>query len=234
MSKKNSKDAEKRRQKKRAKQKAQRGSRLVAYRTEQARKAAYPSKLRAARELTKGGASLPPLGDEDYTFWLCHGANYLASDSETGVWNPLFEDIYTGTLPDPESIAQKVLHTYSAELEAEGKFGGVPRAVLAWTVTDRSIVTIYKHEAVRRLLEKDSECDAEGLARQPYNPTVWSLMDKVKARSLAAVDDPPQAEDPTEVEESHDPRISSDPDDPAVGLHPDSPETGHPPAGSSD
>ena len=186
---KNNKDAEKRRQKKLAKQKAQRGPRLVAFRAEQARQTAYQTKLREARALTKGGESLPPLGDEDYTFWLCHGANYLASDSETGVWNPVFEDIYTGTLPAPENIAQRVLHTYAAQLASEGKFNGVPRAVLAWTVTDRSIVTIYKHAAVRQLLEKDPKCDAEALARSPYNQTVWSLMDRVKARSLAAGDE---------------------------------------------
>lgn len=182
------KDQEKRRHKKLARQKAHRGERVAAYKAEQARKALYYAKLQAARQLTRGGESLAPLGDEDYTFWLCHGANYLASDSETGVWNPLFEDIYTGTLPLPEDIAQKVIRTYQQELDTEGTFGGVPRAVLAWTVTDRAIVTIYKHEAVRQLRAKDPECDAEALARAPHNPTVWSLMDKVKARSLAAGD----------------------------------------------
>ena len=186
---KNNKAQEKRRQKKLAKQKANRPSRVSAYKAAQAeqaaRRAAYREKILAARALTKGGESLTPLGDEDYIFWLCHGANYLASNSETGVWSPVFEDIYSGSLPEPESVAQKVLGAYQKELEAEGAFGGVPRAVLAWTVTDRSIVTIYKHEAVRRLMEKDPECDAESLARAPHNPTVWTLMDKVKERSLA-------------------------------------------------
>lgn len=187
---KNPKDREKHRQKKLAKQKANRGTRLAAFKAEQARRAVYQAKMRTMRleqaKLLQDGQQVPVLSDEDYLFWLCHGANYLASDSSTGVWAPIFEDIYQGTLPNPESVAQKVLATYQEALETEGKFGGVPRAVLAWTVTDRNIVSVYKHEAVRRLREKDPECEAEVLARTPHNPVVWSLMDKVKERSLAA------------------------------------------------
>ena len=183
---KNPKDREKRRQQKAARQKATRGARLAAFRAAQAQKTAKRMKIRG---LLQDGVSLPPLGDEEYLFWLSHGANFLASDSEKGIWSPIFEGIYEGNMPEPESIAHKVMDTYHEELEGEGSFGGVPRAVLAWTVTDRNIITIYKHEALRRRKEKDPECDAEALARTPYNPTVWAMMDKVKARSLTAGDE---------------------------------------------
>jgi hypothetical protein len=182
------KQQEKRRQKKIAKQKANRGDRVAAFKAEQAQRAAHRKKIVDWRGLLKGAVSVPPLSDEDYTFWLCHGANYLASDSEQGIWAPLFEDIYQGRLPPPESIAQRVLHAYQAQLEAEGKFGGIPRAVLAWTVTDRQVVSVYKHEAVRRLAAKNPGGDVEALARSPHNPVVWGMMDQVKARSLAAGD----------------------------------------------
>lgn len=183
---KNRKAQEKRRQKKQAKQKTTRGARLAAYKREIAKAKARQKKLWEVRSLMKDGEVLTPLSDEEYVFWLCHGANYIASDSASGVWSPIFEGIYQGTLPQPEAIATMVMTAYHEELEAEGAFKGVPRAVLAWSVTDKSIVTIYKHEAVRRLREKDPECDAESLARAPHNPTVWTLMDKVKERSLAA------------------------------------------------
>ena len=98
---KNPKAQEKRRHAKLAKQKANRTGRVAAFRKEQEDRAVYRARLREARALTKGSVSLPPLSDEDYTFWLCHGANYLASDSATGVWTPIFEDIYSGTLPAP-------------------------------------------------------------------------------------------------------------------------------------
>lgn len=199
---KNRKAQEKRRQKKQAKQKTTRGARLAAYKREIAKAKARQKKLWEVRSLMRGGETLTPLSDEDYVFWLCHGVNYIASDSEKGVWSPIFEDIYQGTLPEPEAIATKVMTAYHEELEAEGAFKGVPRAVLAWSVTDKSIVTIYKHEAVRRLREKDPECDAESLARAPHNPTVWTLMDKVKERSLAVgteMDTEPAASADTEV-----------------------------------
>ena len=175
---KDKKDQAKRRQKKMAKQKSSRGARLEAYRTE---------RIFRARELNKGVASVAMLSDDDYLFWLCHGVNYLTSDSEQGLWDPLFEDIYAGAMPDPEMVAQAVMTRYHDEMEA-GEFGGLPRAVLAWTVLDRDVMSIYKHEAVRRIKALDPECDAEDQARKPHNPTVWTLMDKVRARSLAAGD----------------------------------------------
>ncbi len=188
---KNASDREKQRKKKAAKHKVARVPRVAAFKAERAQQAAYRAKMQALRqqraEVLQSGTTVPVLSDEDYLFWLCHGANYLASDSETGVWSPIFDDIYAGEMPDAESVARKVLDNYKdALLEEDGKFGGVPRAVLAWTVTEKHIVSVYKYEVVRRLLEKDPECDAESLARTPYNAVIWALMDKVKAKSLAA------------------------------------------------
>lgn len=188
---KNASDREKHRQKKAAKHKVARVPRVAAYKAELAQQAAYRTRMQALRqqraEVLKSGTTVPLLSDEDYLFWLCHGANYLASDSETGVWAPVFDDIYAGEMPDAESVARKVLGYYSeVVLEEDGKFGGVPRAVLAWTVTEKHIVSVYKYEVVRLLLAKDPECDAESLARTPHNAVIWALMDKVKARSLAA------------------------------------------------
>lgn len=181
---KNRKAQEQRRQKKQAKQKNGRDARLASRRRELERARIRQKKLWTLRSLAQGGETLSPLGDDDYVYWLCHGVNYIASDHATGVWSPLFEEIYHGTLPQPEAIAERVMTAYSEELKAAGAFSGIPRAVLAWSVMERSIITIYKHEAVRQLKAKDPECDAELLARAPHNSTVWALMDKVKQRSL--------------------------------------------------
>lgn len=200
--KKNLKDREKRRQKKIAKQKAGRASRLAAYRAKHVPK---------VPEALKGAQSLPQLSEEDYIFWLCHGANYLASDSSQGLWTPLFDSIYEDALPKAEEVAQKVMMAYQEDLAQEGSLTGVPRAVLVWTVTDRAVVSVYKHEAVRRLREKDPECDAEALARAPHNPTVWSLMDQVKARTLAAGVEM-DAEEASEKQNEEDPGLEPVPD----------------------
>jgi len=68
-------------------------------------------------------------------------------------------------------------------------------------MTEKSNVRIYKYEAERRIQEKmrwpgnaehnpaDDGLDAEALARQPHNPTVWALMLEVRERSLERVVD---------------------------------------------
>ena len=160
--------AAKRRQKKAEKQRRKRQGRLARFKTRQGSEK----------------PAIPDITDDEYVFWLCHGANYLASDETTGVWDPIFEDIYAGKLPEPQSIAQTVMTRYSAEIDAGGAFSGVPRAVLAWTVTDKSIIRVYKHEAERGLKKKDPDSDVEQDARLAHNPVVWALMTKVKQRLI--------------------------------------------------
>lgn len=183
------KQAAKRRQKKRERQKAKRPAR-VARRTAESKargkKLAHRLKqVGEARKLLEDGQQVPDITDDEYVFWLCHGANYMASDEKNGVWDPIF-DIYEGEpLPDPEGIPQAILPRYRSDFESEYPLQGSGAAVLAWTVTDKQTIRIYRHEAMRRLLEKDPECDAEAVARKPHNPTVWGMMAQIKARAQA-------------------------------------------------
>ncbi len=179
-------EAAKRRRKKAEKAKKKSKLRLAKYRAQQAVAGARRAKLGEAARLLKDGQSVPDITDEEYVFWLCHGANFIASDEESGLWEPLFEGIYEGTIPKAESVAQAVMNRYSAEIEAEDTLRGVPRSVLAWTVSEKSAVRIFKYEAERRLQEKDAECDAETLAKQPHNPVVWGIFSEVKKRTLVA------------------------------------------------
>jgi len=184
----------KRREKKLAKRrvdrKVTRKDRLALRKATLIREAIYKANTYQAANLLKDGESVPDITDEEYVFWLCHGANYLASDEINGVWTPIFENIYDegATLPAPESVASKVMDRYSEEIASEEKLGGVPRSVLAWTVSEKSSIRIYKFETERRLTEKDAECDAALLARQPHNPVVWGVMTEVKERTLAIPD----------------------------------------------
>ena len=194
MSKKNkvSRAVAKRQQKKAAKRRAGQPIRLAVYKLKNSKKrveklASQLKTLRAA-ELMKDGVQVPDITDDEYVFWLCHGANFLASNEEEGLWEPIFEGIYNGRLPDPETVAKTVLDKYAAEMEADSEeFTGIPHSVLAWTLTEKSMIRVYKYEAERRLLEKDPECDAAELARQPHNPVVWGVMAEIKQRSLEAI-----------------------------------------------
>lgn len=187
--KKNRKAIEQRKRKKALKRKKGRPARLARRKDQEVLRAIKKAKTLQAAHLMKDGVQVPDITDEEYVFWLCHGANFMVSDEEQGVWDPLFEDIYSGQVPDPEAVAQRVLSKYEAEFQAEGGMTGVPHAVLAWTLTEKPQMRIYKYEAERQLREKNPELDDEAiteLARQPHNGTVWGILAKTKARSLAA------------------------------------------------
>lgn len=187
MSKKNRKAMAARRQKKAEKQKKNRKERLARRKDREVLEAIRKDKVLQAAHLMRDGEKVPDITDEEHIFWLCHGANFLASDEEQGIWEPIFDGIYNGgPVPEAEQVAQTVMNRYAKEIDSEETLSGVPRSVLAWTVTDKSAVRIYRYEAERRLREKDPECDAEALARQPHNPVVWGVMAEVKKRTLAA------------------------------------------------
>lgn len=159
-------------------------------------------------------SSVPDMTDEEYTFWLCHGANYLASDYENGRWTPVFEGIYpsefqivedapTPPVPAPEDIAQTVILRYLSEVDDETEQDVITaKAVMAWTVMDKSVVRIYVHEARRRLLAGDPTCDVERLLRQPHQPTVWGVLQTVKTRLKTSASSPSTTEAATGVEGS--------------------------------
>lgn len=190
--KKNNRQAEKRRAKKALRQKAKRPARMerrtAQRKVQEILRAIRRSKTLQAASLLQDGVKVPDITDDEHIFWLCHGANFIASDEENGVWDPIFENIYgpEAMLPAAENVAQRVLSKYVTEIEAEEDLSGVPRSVLAWTVTEKSTVRIYKYECEKRLHDKDPECDAHALAREPYNTTVWAVMAMVKARTMAA------------------------------------------------
>jgi len=178
VSKKNKGQATKCRQKKLARRRAGQPLRLAIY------------KLRA-KKLTrqlKNGGNIPNITDDEYIFWLAHGANFLVSNEEDGLWEPIFDGIYEeGRIPDEETVAQTVMGRYAEEFDSDEEFTGIPHTVMGWALSEKSSVRIYKYEAERRLREHDPECDATELARQPYNPVVWELMTEIKLRSLKAI-----------------------------------------------
>jgi len=175
--------------KKAEKAKRTRKDRLANFRQNQMAKIARSSKVFKAASLLRDGETVPDITDDEYVFWLCHGANFIVSDETQGTWEPLFDGIYEGTLPEPEQVAQSVISRYEDQIASEDPLAGVARAVLAWTVTEKSNIRIYKYEAERRLREKNPELDHTQIgeqARQPYNPVVWGLMAEVKTRTLEA------------------------------------------------
>ena len=206
MSKKNTKQLAKRRVQKKEAQRVKAIPRRASYLQSQAAKKAHERdhlrKLKEAMSTLSGGVKVPDISDEDYVFWLCHGANYMVSDADSGLWGPLFEDIYNGQLPDIAMIPTKVMTHFPDAFGEGGDLSGLPMAVLAWTITEKSTMRIMKFEAenrIRRSHAEDPDLDVEAIARQPHQPQVWDLLNQVKSRSMDM--EPEVVEEPTEVVE---------------------------------
>ncbi len=186
---KNKKQMAQRKAAKAEKQRKNRKVRVAQYREVQVQKLAHAKKVAKAAHLMRDGVPVPDITDEEYVFWLCHGANFIVSNEEDGTWAPMFEGIYEGRLPEAEAVAQTVLSRYAEAIESEETLTGVPRSVLAWTVTEKPAVRIYKYESERRMQKANPDLTTEQVterARQPHNPTVWGVMAEVKKRTLAA------------------------------------------------
>lgn len=120
---------------------------------------------------------------EEYIYWLAHGANYIASDYDTGSWTPIFPDIYEGkTLPEPEVLAQRVIKHYGIGDDLDVALTTLQKAVLAWTVHEREVVYIFKLAAMNRLeVAREGEVvDIESEVREPYVSEVWEVFETIK------------------------------------------------------
>lgn len=180
---------EHRQQKKAEKAKAKAKIRSAKFKKEQAAKSAQRKKFAKALRLMRDGVDVPDISDEEYVYWLCHGANYMISNEDTGEWSPLFEGIYEGQLLPPENVAQQVMNRFEAEMMSEDGLPPTAQAVLAWTLTDKSRIRIYKFEAERRVKAAHPELDGgavANMAAQPHNPIVWNLMIKAKQEAILA------------------------------------------------
>jgi len=140
--------------------------------------------------------------DEQYIYWLAHGANYLASNYEEAVWTPLFEGMYEeeGTPPEPEDLAKAVLRRWPG---AEGEdWPNQAKAVLAWSVQPKETVYTFVLECQRRLKEAGHPRPVIQSVK-PYQPLVWETMNLAaeRVRQLHYDENP---EDKEEIQETDD------------------------------
>jgi hypothetical protein len=110
-------------------------------------------------------------------FWICHGINYLVSNYNEGTWSPLFDGIYEGSNPAPESIARTILDKYGEDV---GVWPMEGKAAIAWSVQDRTSLYTYHQAAKRHIREKHPDCDIETRVVEPHNVQVWELFNIIK------------------------------------------------------
>jgi hypothetical protein len=130
------------------------------------------------------GVKTPPgfatFSDEEAFFWVAHGANYLASNYHTGLWDPVYPDLYEGAEPDPGLLTSAILDKYQ-----EGN--PLARPVIAWTIVEKVVQYTYLREVWRTMKEADPECRPRSESRKPRHPVVWKVFQEIKRLLLKHV-----------------------------------------------
>lgn len=111
------------------------------------------------------------VSQEDHVFWIAHGINFIHSDLDQGIWDPLYPEIYQGTLPTPETIHARVSKV-SESLTLEHK-----ELIYSWMVRTRKEITKVIWEAQRRFIG-DGGLGVTQI-KEPKNIWAWSLVDEV-------------------------------------------------------
>jgi len=117
--------------------------------------------------------------DEQFRFWLAHGVNYIVSDYENGIWEPMFPSIYENTAVDSAVIAKTITTKFTPLTDKEKHWPKAGKTAMSWSLMTREVVYIYYREVIQRLKAslkgKDVETTVEELATSPGNPIVWGV-----------------------------------------------------------
>jgi len=129
--------------------------------------------------------------DELHRFWIASGVNYLVSDYDNGVWDPMFPAIYEGGEVTSAEIASKITNKYAPLADKDRHWPKEGRTAMSWSLINREIAYVYYREAIRRLTEHNKkkvltmpEGLPEDVVKTAANPIVWEvfkyMLDSVK------------------------------------------------------
>lgn len=131
-------------------------------------------KITAKKEKSRRVKKAKPLMQpQEYVFWVMHGINFLVSNYDEGIWDPLFPEIYEGVLPSAETVAQRILHRFKDKKDD-------PREGLSigWSVQPISTIHIYylaSVKAARVANPESSPAEVLELAKKPMSPYTWKI-----------------------------------------------------------
>lgn len=128
---------------------------------------AEKERLRLDQKAKENWPSKREFPDAEYLYWLCHGVNYLNSDLKEGIWKPIFNSIYEGQLPNPETLAQTLLAS------AEDK------ETIGWAAQPRLVVYAMRQKALAKMRashppETSKEILLEKI-KEPMKAEVWGV-----------------------------------------------------------
>lgn len=125
-------------------------------------------------------SNLDPLPLDEYHFWLCHGANYLNSDWDEGLWEPLYPSIYGGVVPDQHTAIHQAMSGYDM---TDPDIPPSIAVAVAWLFTSAKQMRVFRDTARNAALVEWPNKDPDQEIRRPHNPVVWAMMQEVKVKA---------------------------------------------------
>jgi hypothetical protein len=120
----------------------------------------------------KRADSLAHFVTDEYEFWLVHGLNFLSSDYNQGLWEPLFPEAYQeGFIAlDRTTITRRFMSRYLDT--TTNKLSVVGTKCLAWLALkpDEMFELMYR----LRKAQPPSDVTPAMASRRPANPSVWA------------------------------------------------------------
>lgn len=102
-----------------------------------------------------------------YDFWRAHGVNYLASNYDGGLWEPVFPEIYQGSVISSEVLFRRILTHLT---DVTGRLTETGLKCLLWVSLkpDELHKMVYR---VHRFVKLNG-----GEPREPMDPHVWTFL----------------------------------------------------------
>ena len=122
--------------------------------------------------------SKPLMLPEEYVFWVMHGCNFLVSDYDNGVWNPIFPEIYEGVTPQAEKVAERILDWFK---DKEDKT--LEQLVIGWTAQEVKVIHIYYLGSIKGARDANPNLPPGEVldeARKPMCSTTWEVFNMLK------------------------------------------------------
>ena len=110
----------------------------------------------------------------EYTFWLVHGLNYLASSYEDGIWQPPFEGLYQGLT----YTSQEILSVIKSEPYMVKENPTSAGLILGgWAALGVEGTYAFKNEIVRKA---KTNTKTPKVLKGPYNEITWKSFNQLK------------------------------------------------------
>lgn len=114
-----------------------------------------------------------------YEFWYLHGLNYILSSYETGLWEPLFPEVYAGKLLSRAEVFKRIMAKHFDDKERELSDAGT-KAILWSSLKPKEMFSL-----VVRI--RKAGWDADEDPKAPMAPHVWEFMHNVMNAFLQTV-----------------------------------------------